>query len=157
MTTLHVTHGFIGSGKTTFAKRLEREVDAIRFSPDEWLHILYGPEDGDGFYEKRDRISKLVWMNIDKLLELGQDVILDSGYWTKAERDDLRKKAKKNNFDLKIYYVQCPKDVALKRTVERTKDVPSDSMCISESTFNILWERFEPIQEDEDHIPIKNY
>ena len=33
----HIIIGFIGSGKTTFARRLERETGAIRFTKDKWM------------------------------------------------------------------------------------------------------------------------
>jgi predicted kinase len=32
--------GLPGSGKTTLAKTLERQLAAVRFSPDEWLDAL---------------------------------------------------------------------------------------------------------------------
>lgn len=37
MPTVHMIHGFVGVGKTTFAKKLQQEVNAVRFSPDEWM------------------------------------------------------------------------------------------------------------------------
>ena len=40
--TLHLIVGLSGSGKTTLARRLERELDALRLSPDEWIAALYG-------------------------------------------------------------------------------------------------------------------
>lgn len=33
-------HGFLGAGKTTFAKRLEEEEKALRFTHDEWMSQL---------------------------------------------------------------------------------------------------------------------
>ena len=32
MATAHLIYGYLGAGKTTFAKKLERELPAIRFS-----------------------------------------------------------------------------------------------------------------------------
>jgi tRNA uridine 5-carbamoylmethylation protein Kti12 len=42
MATAHLIHGFLGAGKTTFARQLERELRAIRFSQDEWMANLNG-------------------------------------------------------------------------------------------------------------------
>src|SRR5688572_8578404 len=39
--TAHLIHGFVGAGKTTFAKRLAAETGAIRLSMDEWYLRLY--------------------------------------------------------------------------------------------------------------------
>jgi predicted kinase len=33
--------GLPGSGKTTLAKRLERERRALRFTPDDWIEALH--------------------------------------------------------------------------------------------------------------------
>ena len=39
---LHLIHGFVGAGKTTFAKKLEHFLPAVRFTHDEWMSKLYG-------------------------------------------------------------------------------------------------------------------
>jgi predicted kinase len=44
MPTAHLIHGYVGAGKTTFARRLEQELPAIRFSHDEWMTRLYGDD-----------------------------------------------------------------------------------------------------------------
>ncbi|MEM6338151.1 MAG: AAA family ATPase [Bacteroidota bacterium] len=38
--TLVIICGLPGAGKTTHARRLERELDAVRFGPDEWMEAL---------------------------------------------------------------------------------------------------------------------
>ncbi len=40
--TAHLIVGFIGSGKTTFAKKLEQEIGALRFTKDEWFIRVFG-------------------------------------------------------------------------------------------------------------------
>lgn len=42
MATAHLIHGFLGVGKTTFARQLEERLPAIRFSHDEWMARRYG-------------------------------------------------------------------------------------------------------------------
>lgn len=37
MATAHLIHGYIGAGKTTFARRLETELPAVRFTHDEGM------------------------------------------------------------------------------------------------------------------------
>jgi hypothetical protein len=39
MSTAHLIHGFLGAWKTTFAKKLEAELGAVRFSQDEWMAL----------------------------------------------------------------------------------------------------------------------
>ena len=40
--TLYLIHGYIASGKTTYAKKLEGATNAIRFTLDEWIVHFYG-------------------------------------------------------------------------------------------------------------------
>jgi len=44
MPTDHLICGPLGSGKTTFSRRLEGEIGAIRFTHDEWMVLLYGQD-----------------------------------------------------------------------------------------------------------------
>ena len=41
MSTLYLTCGLPGSGKTTLAKQLERDLPALLLNGDEWLHAVY--------------------------------------------------------------------------------------------------------------------
>jgi predicted kinase len=59
MPTTHLIHGYVGAGKTTFARRLEQELPAIRFSHDEWMTRLYGDDPPvDQIPELQHRVSK---------------------------------------------------------------------------------------------------
>lgn len=84
---LHLICGLPGSGKTTLGKRLEQTGHGVRFSPDEWLHRL-----GIDFYDEagRERVEALQWSLAQQLLQRGQDVIVENGFWSKAERDGYR-------------------------------------------------------------------
>jgi predicted ATPase len=42
--TVYVLCGFIGAGKTTFAKQLEAQTGAVRITKDEWLIRIVGNE-----------------------------------------------------------------------------------------------------------------
>jgi len=44
MATAHLIDGFLGAGKTTFARQLERDLPGIRFTHDEWMARLYGDD-----------------------------------------------------------------------------------------------------------------
>jgi predicted kinase len=44
MATAHLIDGYIGAGKMTFARSLEQELPANRFSHNEWTANLYGDD-----------------------------------------------------------------------------------------------------------------
>src|ERR1019366_3733670 len=87
--TLFLTCGLPGSGKSTLAKRLEQEVPVLRLTADEWLHELYPtittPEAEEGAL--RSRVEPLQWKLALRALQLGCDVVLDWGLWSREERD----------------------------------------------------------------------
>ncbi|GAA5017444.1 AAA family ATPase [Streptomyces siamensis] len=79
--------GLPGSGKTTLAKRLSREIPGVRLCPDEWLADL----GVDPFDERtRARLEGRFWEHAQDLLRLGQTVILEFGFWGRSERDEKR-------------------------------------------------------------------
>src|SRR4029079_7192104 len=83
--------GLPGSGKTTLAKQLAPRVPAVRLCPDEWKHDL-----GIDYYDEQRRVQleDRLWRLGHELLALGQSVILENGFWTRGERDELRLSAR---------------------------------------------------------------
>ena len=91
--TAHLLHGFIGSGKTTFARQLERQCGAVRFTHDEWMVKLYGWNPPEKHYEAYfARVENLIWEEATLVIHAGTDVILDFGFWTRESRDASRKR-----------------------------------------------------------------
>ena len=59
---LHLMVGLPGSGKTTFAKRLAAEENAIRLTPDEWQLRLFGDDTDHPEHDRRhSHIEALMW------------------------------------------------------------------------------------------------
>ena len=77
--------GLPGAGKTTFARRLEVERAALRFTPDEWMEALLGVSEDNG--RRWVLESELFWGLAARALTLGVSVILDYGCWSETERD----------------------------------------------------------------------
>ncbi|HEV2126527.1 MAG TPA: ATP-binding protein [Chloroflexota bacterium] len=79
--------GLPGAGKTTLALQLERDMQALRLCPDEWLaHLGFDLWDDSA----RDRVEALQWHLAQQALRLGTNVILENGFWTCAEREERR-------------------------------------------------------------------
>ena len=95
MATLHLMVGLPCSGKTTEARRLERELGALRLTPDEWQTALFGDDAFEPEHDARhSTVERLLWNIARRALELGVDVILDYGFWAREERDALRAQAR---------------------------------------------------------------
>ena len=140
MTTLYLIHGFVGTGKTTFSKKLEQEVNAVRFSPDEWVLTLYDDKEmsSDDFAAQDKKIKAMIWTVAQRLLQTGTSVILDYGFWKKADRDDYRARGKALNVDVKLYNLECPEDIMLQRVLKRTADMPDGALFIDRNAIEIF-------------------
>lgn len=154
MATAHLIHGFLGVGKTTLARQLEQKVPAIRFSHDEWMTRLYGDdppvEHFQEFYRRVSQQLEEVW---PRCLELGVDVVLDFGCWTRRERDALRAKIAAIGAEARLYRVTCSEEESWRRIEKRNIDLRG-SLYIARNTFEILKHRFEPLGSDEERIEI---
>ncbi|MCX5015201.1 ATP-binding protein [Streptomyces sp. NBC_00555] len=97
--------GLPGAGKTTVAKKLERELSAVRLCPDERLAEL-GLDLFDG--EARDRIERRLWQHAQDLLTSGAVVILENGFWQRQERDEKRLRARALGVEVELRYLDVP-------------------------------------------------
>lgn len=155
MATLHLLHGSVGSGKTTFARQLERQIRAVRFTPDEWMTRLYGDRPPvETIQETLDRLYELIWEHAGRVLRTGTDVILDCGFWTRASRDEARRRAAAFGASCRFYVINCPADVARQRVLRRTAELPAGAFWINEPAIDVLNGRVEPLGPDEEFIAV---
>ena len=151
--TLYLIHGFIAFGKTTFAKKLAVEKDAVRFTHDEVMIERFGTNPpADKFQEYSQIVTNEIIVKAKRRLSEGNSVILDFGFWSRNERDKYKELAKSIGADCVIYSINCDIDVAKQRCLQRTAEMPDGALVIDENAFNILLQKFEPINEDEEAV-----
>ena len=152
MPTAHLIHGFVGNGKTTYAIKLEKALPALRFSIDEWIAALYGQNPPrEKFEEYHHRTANLIWSMATRALTLGQDIVLDFGFWSRASREDARKNVEKLGAEVVFYRVTCADEVMRTRVSHRTAQMPKGALQIDENALREFSERFEPMGADEPH------
>ena len=147
---MHLIHGYLGVGKTTFSRRLELERNAVRFSADEWYIRLFA---GD---QPTAHLDAELWRRMMSLLNdlwpvlaaRGVDVILDFGFWNRPARDEARRLAGLAGADVRVYEVVCEEVVARGRCASRNADA-SASFFIDRAAFDDLLSMFQPLEPDE--------
>ena len=154
MAVTHLIHGFLGVGKTTYARRLERERSAVRFTHDEWMARLYGVDSpADLFADRAARVSGRRAALWTRCRALGMDVVLDEGFWSRARRDRLRALVPQLGGEVRLYRLWCPDDVARDRIARRNLDLDG-SLHISPATNDALRTRFEALGGGEPRIDV---
>jgi predicted kinase len=146
MPTLHLICGLPGAGKTTLARRLERDLPALRLAPDEWMARIVG----DGYDEaKRAAVEAVQWEIAARALSLGVDVILENGFWSRSERDDYRSWAAAAGAETRVHFLDVPRDELLRRLARRNAALPPDTFRVDEAQLDLWSSWFEPPTPDE--------
>jgi predicted kinase len=133
--------GFIGAGKTTLAKKLEKETGAVRITKDEWSIRLIGNDPTiDGYAEWDQKIIGLSRDFAFHLAEKGIDVIMDEGFWAKEEREDLKRRIHAIGAKAVMYYVDTPIEKQYgKESREETTISRKTRLRLAEKCWTIIW------------------
>lgn len=152
---LYIIQGLIGSGKTTFAKKLANEKNAIHLCPDEWVTNVYTKAEYMADWNKcfDDALIKL-WNKTIEYLNNNESVIFDMGFWYKKDRNFAKTIAKECGAEFVHYYLIVPDEILKTRIINSRPKEWADKHL---EKFDENKLSFEPPTEDENAIIINNY
>jgi len=127
--TLYLTVGLPGTGKTTAARRLEAEHGALRLTKDEWVKALYGAENPAAASDVIE--GRLIRLGL-RALELGTNVVIDFGLWSRDERSALRQAAADLGAAVVICYFELAPAEQRDRLASRLAEAPHETWPISD-------------------------
>src|SRR3954454_593042 len=127
--TLFLTVGLPCTGKTTAARRIEIEQEALRLTKDEWVKALYGHENPPSAQDVIE--GRLITIGL-RVLDLGINVVIDFGLWSRDERSALRQAAEDRGAVVQMRYFELPPGEQRRRLDQRQADAPHTSWPMSD-------------------------
>ena len=128
--------GLTGSGKTTYAKRLEAS-GAVRLLVDEEVfarHGRYGVDYpmGESFGRERPVVEELR-RRLVELVESGRDVVLDYGLWRQSDRNAYKRLIEAHGGRWRLLYFKVDREVLVQRLSERNRRDDANALAVTPS------------------------
>lgn len=144
--------GRISSGKTTYARKVEKEEYALRLSCDELMQIVFPEPMGDQYDVYAKRCIQYLYHLGKRLVQGGTNVVMDMGCWTKASRREAA--AYFADVEVDWRYLDIPEEEWKRRIASRNAAVLEgrsnmDEYLVDEGLLAKATALFEPPTEDE--------
>ena len=127
--TLFLTVGLPSTGKTTAARQLEIEHSALRLTKDEWVKALYSHENPPTAQDVIE--GRLIEIGL-RVLELGTNVVIDYGLWSRDERSALRQAAADRGASVEMRYFEVTPAEQRRRLDQRQAEAPHTTWPMSD-------------------------
>ena len=151
--------GKICSGKTTYAKKLIKEIKAVHLSVDEISMAIYGGQAGETHAEV---VEKIIYYLFDKSIELlgtGFNVVIDTGFWQEADRDEANNFYKNHNIMPQWHYIDISDDLWKKNIEKRNTDIKNGETVdylIDDNTMKFFLSLWQTPNENEIDVWVTN-
>ena len=103
--------GKICCGKTTYAEKLCAENNAVLLSVDEITLALFGQHCGDKHDVYVERTEKYLLNKSLELIQKDINVVLDWGFWTKAERLAVKEFYESRGIEYEFHYIDVSNEI----------------------------------------------
>lgn len=154
--------GSTGAGKTTYAKRLEKETAAAVYSIDDWMKALYWPDmpanpDNQWFIENSkwytDRISRcedlILQLTFDRARR-NENTLLDLGFSTAEHRQRFIQALSAQGISVETHYLDVPAELRWQRVQKRNSEKGETfAMTVDRQMFDFIESIFEPPHSSE--------
>ncbi len=153
-----MTCGRICSGKSTYTKQLRIKNKAVVLSVDEITLALFEHDIGDKHDEYVEKAERYLFDKSVEIIETGIDVILDWGFWTKAERDFAREFYRSKNIENEFHYISISDEEWKKRIEKRNSLIyqgKTNAYYVDEGLMKKVDGIFEAPSDDEVDLIIK--
>jgi predicted kinase len=143
--------GKMASGKSTLARELAAQENAVLLVQDELLNHLFPGEitDISEFVKYSSRLKNALGPHICALLSKGISVVLDFPANTRAQRAWFRELFKRANAEHQLHYVDASDALCKRQLKGRSEDLPAGSRWTTDAEFETITAYFQPPSEEE--------
>lgn len=154
MATVHLLYGPVGSGKTTHGRALAAEHGAAFFCLDEWMAALFMmdapiPLTLDWALPRTERCEQQIWAVARQLLALGIDVVLELGFFKRAQRARVRALIADAGAEAAVHVLEVPREVRRQRVRARNQGSATLTVEVDDAMFDWAEAYYEPLDDDE--------
>ena len=147
--TSHIVFGTQGAGKTSYSRKLAASENAVRFSIDEWMIELFGPDMPKSLslswiMPRVQRCEAKIWSIASQIGGAGGSVVLDLGFMRIEDRRRFAALASESGMASQLHFVDAPH--ATRRTRVSTRNQERGETFAFEVTpgmFDFMETRFE--------------
>jgi predicted kinase len=148
--TIYLLCGLPGSGKTTYARQLEKN-GAVRLSLDEELFTLFGRTFHPERYPEFEKQTKEKLLERAALLiEDKKSTILDWGFWKKKDREEVKMIMQGHGAEVKLLYFKKNTHNLIQGVQNR--DFSKNHEISKKMLMNFLTQFEEPNDENEEIV-----
>jgi len=157
---LHLVHlicGSTGAGKTTYALRLSDQLEAVRFSIDEWMATLFWmdtpqPLDPAWSMERVERCLTQIWTVVLQIAARNVPCVLDIGFGQRQSRVRFAELAANAGLSVQLHFIDVAAEERWRRVEERNAQKGSTYQLgfdVTREMFDFVESMWEPPTEAE--------
>ena len=153
MAKVYLFCGKICSGKTWHAEKIRKSASAVILSKDEVTYDLTDNQLGEEYDAFAKRVNGYLRKKAAQIVQAGVNVILDWGFWTKADRMEISEFFRTRGISYEWYYMDVSDEQWEKNIAERNSRIERGEggydFYVDEGLRRKVLSRFEPPTREE--------
>ena len=155
MGTIHLVFGPQGAGKSTYSRQLAEKIEGVRFSIDDWMGSLCGPDlpkpmNFSWIMERVQRCEQRIWLTATEVAQTGGSIVLDLGFMKVKNRSGFLALAATNKHTAQLHFINAPHEIRRNRVLTRNvQKGDTFSFEVTAPMFDFMEREFEPPTDQE--------